>query len=208
MEEYKILSNQILQRVEFQQKLLNYQLLAAGLIATIGIGLFIETESSVTMSSKSNIVTSTMSARYFLLLSPMLFFFLSWSFSNHDIMIVSLARYINKDLRPRIRDITGDKDVLHFEDFLQNERRFRAEHFGRLPVLGEEYLLPLVFPIILLGLYLYFFLFDDLLNVLRHKEKILIYVAQFALFTVDAAFLLLTIRLKIKAGKNYLRVLD
>ncbi|MEA1995661.1 MAG: hypothetical protein U9N18_05895 [Campylobacterota bacterium] len=132
LEEYKTLSSQILKRVDFQQRLLNYQLIVTGIIATVGIKL---------LTLDYTIPINATLAQYFLLLSPMLFYFFSWSFSNHDTMIVSIARYINVDLRPRIKELVGGKDILRFENFLQNERMHRAKIFGILPVFGEEYLL-------------------------------------------------------------------
>ena len=196
LEEYRNLSDQILKRVDFQQRLLNYQILLVGIIITAGVSLL-----SLDYTS-----SNTISVRYFLLLSPLPFYFLSWSFSNHDIMIVALARYINTDLRPRIKRLIGGKDVLRFEDFLQEERKQRSEEFGILPIIGEEYLLPLVFPAILIMLYIFTFPYNDLLGII--KKEIVIYLPQLVLWVVDVVFLILTIKLKEKAGRNYHRVLE
>ena len=138
----------------------------------------------------------------------MVFLFFSWSFSNHDILIVSLARYINKELRPKIEALLEGEKVFRFENFLQKERRLRAETFGLLPILGEEYLLPLVAPSILLSIYLAIFLPKDLSIILETKNHTLLYISQFALFIIDVFLLIRTINLKIKVGKNYLRILD
>jgi hypothetical protein len=197
LEEYRNLSDQILKRVDFQQKLLNYQILLVGIIITAGVSLL-----SLDYTS-----SNTISVRYFLLLSPLPFYFLSWSFSNHDIMIVALARYVNIDLRPRIKRLIGGKDVLRIEDFLQKERKQRSEEFGILPTLGEEYLLPLVFPAILITLYFFTFPYNDLLGIIDKKE-IVIHLPQFVLLIIDVVFLILTIRLRKKAGRNYLRILE
>lgn len=192
LEEYRNLSDQISKRVDFQQRLLNYQILLVGIIITAGVSLL-----SLDYTS-----SNTISVHYFLLLSPLPFYFLSWSFSNHDIMIVALARYINIDLRPRIKRLIGDKDVLRLEDFLQEERKQRSEEFGILPTLGEEYLLPLVFPAILITLYIFTFSYDI------DKKEIVIYLPQFVLLIIDVVFLILTIKLREKAGRNYHRILE
>lgn len=192
LEEYRNLSDQISKRVDFQQRLLNYQILLVGIIITAGVSLL----------KLDYMSSNTISVHYFLLLSPLPFYFLSWSFSNHDIMIVALARYINIDLRPRIKRLIGDKDVLRLEDFLQEERKQRSEEFGILPTLGEEYLLPLVFPAILITLYFFTFLYD-----IDNKE-IVIYLPQFVLWIIDIVFLILTIKLREKAGRNYHRILE
>ena len=196
LEEYRNLSDEILNRVDFQQRLLNYQILLVGIIITAGVSfLRLDYTSSTTIS-----------VRYFLLLSPLPFYFLSWSFSNHDIMIVALARYINIDLRPRIKGLIGGKDVLRLEDFLREERKQRSKEFGILPTLGEEYLLPLVFPAILIMLYIFTFPYNDLLEITK-KESI-IYLSQLVLLVIDVVFLILTIKLRKKAGRNYVRVLE
>ncbi|RCV62996.1 hypothetical protein C5S53_15895 [Methanophagales archaeon] len=192
LEEYRNLSDQISKRVDFQQKLLNYQILLVGIIITAGVSLL-----SLDYTS-----SNTISVRYFLLLSPLPFYFLSWSFSNHDIMIVALARYINIDLRPRIKRLIGGKDVLRVEDFLLKERKQRSEEFGILPTLGEEYLLPLVFPAILITLYIFTFLYNI------DKKEIDIDWPQFILLIIDVVLHILTIKLKKKAGRNYLRILE
>lgn len=192
LEEYRNLSDQISKRVDFQQRLLNYQILLVGIIITAGVSLL-----SLDYTS-----SNTISVHYFFLLSPLPFYFLSWSFSNHDIMIVALARYINIDLRPRIKRLIGDKDVLRLEDFLQEERKQRSEEFGILPTLGEEYLLPLVFPAILITLYIFTFPYDI------DKKEIIIYLPQFVLLILDVVFLILTIKLREKAGRNYHRILE
>jgi hypothetical protein len=199
LEEYKILSDQILKRVEFQQKLLNYQLVAAGIVASIGVRF---------LGLDASKITNSISVRYFLLLSPLVFLFFSWSFSNHDIMIVSLARYINKKLRIKIQRLLEGEEVLMFEDFLQQERRIKVEKFGILPVLGGEYLLPLVVPGILLTIYIVFFFVHDFSKILETKNHILSYMPQFVLFGVDVFFLIRTIYLKTNVGKNYLRILN
>lgn len=198
LEEYKTLSTQILKRVEFQQKLLNYQLVAAGIVATIGVRF---------IGLDAGVIINSVSARYFLLLSPLVFLFFSWSFSNHDIMIVSLARYINKELRKKIQCLLQGEEVFSFEEFLQQERQIRGEKFGILPVLGEEYLLPLVVPGILLTIYIAFFFFQDLSKMLETKDQILLYISQVVLFIIDMFFFIRTIQLKINVGKNYLRIL-
>lgn len=191
LEEYRNLSDQISKRVDFQQRLLNYQILFVGIIITAGVSLL----------NLDYTPSNTISVHYFLLLSPLPFFFLSWSFSNHDIMIVALARYINIDLRPRIKKLIGDKDVLRLEDFLLEERKQRSEKFGIFPTLGEEYLLPLVFPAILITLHIFALPFDI------YKKEIVIYLLH-VLFIIDVVFLILTIKLRKKAGRNYLRILE
>jgi hypothetical protein len=81
------------------------------------------------------------------------------------------------------------------------------EEFGILPTLGEEYLLPLVFPAILITLYIFTFPYNDLLGIIDKKE-IVIHLPQFVLLIIDVVFLIVTIKLRKKAGRNYLRILE
>jgi len=197
-EEYKILYEQIVRRVDMQQKLFNYQLIAAGIVVTIAIKYL-----GVDAVEKSEYIF----ARYFLLLTPMIFIFFSWSYYNHDIMILSLAKYINKEVRIRIKNLLDGEDMLCCEDFLQKERRMKIKNYGIIPILGEEYLLPLALPAILLIVYTAIFFYNDLKELLEW-EKDAIYFVQLIIFYIDIMLITMTLDLKIKVGKGYLKILD
>lgn len=195
-EEYKLLYEQIVRRVDMQQKLFNYQLIAAGIVATIAIR-FIQIDITG--------IRGYISARYFLLLSPLVFIFFSWAYSNHDIMILALARYINKEVRMRIKSLLDGEDMLCCEDFLQKDRRMRGKNYGLIPIFGGEYLFPIVLPIILLIVYAIIFLYPDLVEILELKN---IYYLQLIIFIIDIILIAMTIKLKIRVGKGYLKIMD
>ncbi len=203
LEEYRSSSNEILRRVEYQQKLLNYQLLAAGVVVGAAIR-FAELDS---FSGANSIAV-----RYFLLLSPLVFLCFSWSFSNHDIMIQSVARYIYTVLKPKIEALVPGEKVLEWEEFLVRERRLKQKSFLLLLPGGEEYLLPLILPLILLIIYIYFLLpgNSDTSEILNSNNRMfnVLWTLQYIVFAFDIVLFFITIILKAKVSFGYLRILE
>ncbi|MCJ7496855.1 MAG: hypothetical protein MUO78_01790 [candidate division Zixibacteria bacterium] len=194
LEEYKNLSGQISKRVDYQQSLLNYQILLIGIIVTAGVSFL---RSGYTLDSSISVL-------YFLLLAPLPFYFLSWSFSTHDINIVRLARYLNRELRPRIKKLIGNTDILLFEEFICEERKRRLKKFGILPKLGEGRWWLLLFPpIILILLYVLIFIMN--LSLIMNQKGIDIYLLQF-LLVINIVFIIITIKFSIKVGNDYRRI--
>ncbi|OHB57079.1 MAG: hypothetical protein A2173_04090 [Planctomycetes bacterium RBG_13_44_8b] len=183
MEEYKTLRDEILKRIEFQHNFLNYYLIALGIVASAG--------ATIAVTFNDDNISKIMP--WFLLGSPWVFFFFSWSFSNEDIMIVCSARYINQVLRPKITAILKGRKILEFEDFLYQERNIRR-NFLIVPIfVGEYILLP---PIVLIVIYSAYYLTSTCGN---DWGKVL--------FVVDIFAVLITIVLRIIAGINYNRIL-
>jgi hypothetical protein len=193
VDEYKLTCNQITKRVSFQQSILNYQIVLIGIILAAGAEIL----------KDGHFPEHVQLLRFFLLLSPLPFYFLSWSFSNHDIMIVALARYVNLHLRTRLKKLIGDRDVLQFEDFLNKERSVRFKHFGLLPTIGEEFFFPLIMPIVLNLIYLI------ILAHLRFEQQVSgasPVVLEISLLFLNVVFLFVTIHLRWKVSKYYLRI--
>jgi len=192
LEEYKQLSSEIKLRVDFQQKLTNYQLLAAGVIATIGVRI---TQLELAQIQQSEPV------RYYLLFTPIVFLVFSWTFSNNDIMIMAIARYINQQLAKKIGSLASTKDVLAFESYLQNDRRKLIKRYGVLALLGQEFALQFVMPIILLAIYLYLYHAD--LGELMSRKNFALRLSQSLIILVNIGLFLLTLRLRFKIWKGY-----
>lgn len=127
LEEYRTLSSQILQRVTHQQTILNYQLVAAGIFLSLNI---------VTKPGLFSLLDNFFVFCIFSCLT-LIFLFFSWVNINHDLMIISTARYVNTILRKNIKILLG-KDVLQFEDFLEADRVSKINKFGVLPAIGNE----------------------------------------------------------------------
>ena len=98
--------------------------------------------------------------------------------------------------------LVEDKDVLRLEEFLKQERDKRAIKFGIFPTLGEEYLFPLVLPLILILTYVFLFFYKDYYRILGAHG-----VPQYIILFINLVFLFKTIQLRIKASKNYSRVI-
>ena len=196
LEEYKNLSGQISKRVDYQQSLLNYQILLIGIIVTVAVNFL----------RLGYPLDSSIWVPYFLLLASLPFYFLSWSFSTHDINIVRLASYLNRKLRPRIKKLIGNRDILLFEDFLSEERKRMSKKFGILLILGEGRLLPLVFSIILTILYVLFFLVKDL-SLIMNQTRIDSCLRLF-LLVINAVFIIMTKIFSRKVEKYYRRIIE
>jgi hypothetical protein len=190
LEEYKTLSDEISRRVGFQQQLLHYYLILVGMI--VAFIRFVIVDSSNSISSA--LISSVMSLDYtrlFLLLTPIIFISISLIFSRHDVMIVSIAKYINKDLRPRIKDLTNDENILRWQYFITSERKKTSNLFIMiLPSLGEDFLLPFLFPIIFLALY-------------YNYNGLAFNIYYTLLFLFDFFFLLFSICLKLLIANSY-----
>jgi hypothetical protein len=196
LEEYKNLSGQISKRVDYQQSLLNYQILLIGIIVTAGVSFL----------RLGYPLDSSISVLYFLLLAPLPFYSLSWSFSTHDLNIVRLARYLNRELRPKIKKLIGNRDILLFEEFLGEERKRMRKKFGILPELGEGRLLPPLFPPIILIIVFLIYLVVDL-SLIMNQKGIHSYLLPF-LFVINIVLIIITMKFSRKVGKDYRRITE
>ncbi len=189
LEEYKILSEQISKRVDYQQRILRYYIALTGIFVPILFALY----------KKDFFI-------YFLLVAPLPYHFFAWSFYNHDIQIVAIARYINLVLKRNIIKIVGNADILQWELFLSKERAFRRDNFGNLIYVGEESLLPMTAPIAFLILSIVF-IYKQFFVSFGEMSNFFLFV-QIVLFLLDIILIFITILLKIKVGKNYARILS
>jgi hypothetical protein len=58
----------------------------------------------------------------FLLLSPIIFYAVALVYAFNDFTIVSIARYVNKTLRPKLIALVGDASILEYETYQYNGR--------------------------------------------------------------------------------------
>ena len=106
LEEYKALREEILFRMKERNAVVNYILLliSALIVAIWQIPGRVEPE-------KTFII--------FLLIIPVVFFFLSLVYCWHDLMIASLGGYINHILRPKLIKVCQHEDILEWEIYLK-----------------------------------------------------------------------------------------
>jgi len=204
LEEYKTLRNEILSRIDFRQRVINYQLIFTGIIST----LFLNYLKLDNLSDNNPDVTFV---KLFLLLSPIFYYAFSWSFASHDIIIATLAKYINKELRPRIIKlckISKNQNILGWDDYLNNDRERTFSSLGVLAYVACEALLPLILPVISLLIYILNFLKIDYnsfivtSNTIMGEGKVLVQII-LVLFLLDVLLLIPTIILKIYILKRY-----
>ena len=188
VDEYKVLTQGIAQRVDLQQKLLNFHLI---FLAVTGALL-----------GKKPSFLFTADALPFLLIMPLVLMFFVWSHTNHDTMIIAYAEYINQQLRPKIESLLQGEKVLQFEKFL---KEYRKERYSFLTILGGEYILAILIAIIIM-------MFSCAL-VYKKWPVTLIYTGAYnvgyvficAILT-EIILLALTIRLRVKIGTAYLNI--
>ncbi|MCF8042783.1 MAG: hypothetical protein K9L20_11820 [Desulfarculaceae bacterium] len=156
LEEYRTLSAEILKRVEFQQRLMNYELITAGAILSILIQIALSSELSGKVLS---------AVKYFMVLAPYIFLFFSWSFSRHDLMIIELAKYKELVIKPAIRRLVGSAEVLAYEEYLSIFRQERHKKYGVLVKIEQGSVLPLLVGIVLIVVYFIAFISNEIASV-------------------------------------------
>ena len=73
-------------------------------------------------------------------LAPLLGLIFVFRHINHDIIIVEVAEYIQKVVRPKLVEKYADRDLLGYEDFLASQRMRRYKRFGPFWLLGAEHI--------------------------------------------------------------------
>lgn len=109
LEEFRWHYNECLKYIDSLNHFSNLQLVALG-AAVAGLTALI---------SQNDIQVSTIA--FAILLVPIPFNFLAWSFEHCHMMIAANARYIAFNLRPKVEAATGRSELFEWEDFLQND---------------------------------------------------------------------------------------
>nr|QNO53321.1 hypothetical protein AFNPGKIM_00017 [Methanosarcinales archaeon ANME-1 ERB6] len=110
LEEYKALREEILFRMKERNAVVNYIILlfCALIVAIWQIPGRIEPERTFII---------------FLLIIPVISFFLALIYCWHDLMIASLGGYINQILRPKLIEVCQHEDILEWEKYLQKHSK-------------------------------------------------------------------------------------
>lgn len=134
VEQYKALTQGIVQRVDQQQKLLHFQLIF------IGILVVIYARNPTALLSHDSVLV--------LLLAPLVLMYFVIAHIRHDYMIISYARFNTHEIWPNLQ-MTIDGDVPSWEQYLASRRQ---KYAFTLSIFGSEYSLPLILCLILLPL--------------------------------------------------------
>lgn len=132
VEQYKALTQGIVQRVEQQQKLLYFQLIFIGILVAI--------------YARNPAALLTHDSVLVLLLTPLILMYFVVAHSRHDFMIISYARFIAHEIWPNLQAAI-DGVVPSWEQYLASRRQKFALP---LSIFGSEYGLPLILCLLLL----------------------------------------------------------
>jgi len=116
IEEYKSLRDDILKRTEFQERIINYNIII--------IGAFFAFLGSHETPKQYN---------FLILITPLIFYALGWLYAINDNSTVQAAKYINKYLRPKLIKLLDDPSLLGYENYLYEDRtKFKKSTFGKI----------------------------------------------------------------------------
>ena len=189
LEEYRALRREIVQRLNYQQRITNYQLVALGVLTTLGAAVFQS--------------TSTEAPRFYLLLSPLVFLLMSWTFSNHDFMIATMRAYIRGPLHRRLSALVEDFGAFEYEEFLTDRRKEAPKAYGPLILFGQEFLLQLAVPPAAIALYLSLFFYDDLARAVLEGHIQGWRAVQWTLLPLIIILYVATVGLRVRLAASY-----
>jgi hypothetical protein len=136
IEEYKRINNEISKRIDFLDKNISYQFILLGIIVT-----------AISTIAKEGINENNLPIiQGILLITPILFYLLSFYYAINNMFILELGKYITKKISPRIKELT-QKPGLLFDDYFQKNVLIKSNKFITTIVLQW----PLVIPILLLA---------------------------------------------------------
>ncbi|MCB2187354.1 MAG: hypothetical protein KQJ78_13105 [Deltaproteobacteria bacterium] len=194
LEEYRVLSDEIIKRVEFQQRVLNYELIAAGAILSVLVQIAL---------AKGLSIKAYEAIKFFLVISPYVFLFFSWTISRHDVMIISIASYKEHFLKPLIRSITKCPSLFSYEEFMQNIRRDRKEKYGTLAKLEQGVILPILMNFCIMLIYFAGFGIDEYHAIIKPDPLAIIRL----FFVITNLFLFVnTTRMSYSIPTHYLNI--
>lgn len=126
LEHNKTMSQGIYQRIDLQQKLLNFQLIFIGIV-----GAF---------AAKDPSILAGLNGIPLLVIIPLVLMLFIWGHLNHDMMIIAYSKYLHHFIHPEINRSVNS--TLHpYECFLHE---FRKKKTTILSNLGSEYILAFI----------------------------------------------------------------
>jgi len=199
LEEYKVISSDIQNRVTLQHGLFNMNiLLAVGLLGFL----------ANIIKTDLNLIT-IYPIRLLLEGLPLIMSFFVWRHLNHDANIVDKAIYIHTVIRPHVGDLCGDTEILGFEKYLEERRRERLARFGFAIWLGGEHFFHLLFSFAFLFIGYAVFIFQPGNWILAKNIKdVFLYGAENGLLLLSTLSIIATLSLRIKIAKAYSNIVS
>ncbi|MBC9786688.1 hypothetical protein H1S01_19795 [Heliobacterium chlorum] len=107
--------------------------------------------------------------KYFLLLTPISFYVVAWSYYDHDKIVIYIAKYVTTVIRPKIEQLLNNEiSTLQWEHFMQETRKKEKKELGFFgwPIFrGNEHILALLGAVVLIIMYMLYYLSQDLDNI-------------------------------------------
>lgn len=111
MEEYKRINEEILKRIDYCDKNINYQFILLGIVAS-GITAVLNTK------NPNNSITQV---EYILLISPIIFNLLGFYYSINNMYTFKISQYITGHIKPRLEKLLNTDFVLGFDQYIQSK---------------------------------------------------------------------------------------
>jgi len=142
LEEYKRINDEILKRVDYCDKNINYQFILLGIVAT-GITAIL---------NSTQLSNSLVEVKYILLIAPIIFNLLGFYYSINNMYTFKISQYITNHIKPRLTEILNTEAILGFDHYIQVEVFKKAKESNKaVTLIVLQWTLSI--PIILLGAY-------------------------------------------------------
>lgn len=171
LSEYKRLNDEIMKRIDFYDKNINYQFILLGIVVSV-------------ISAMTKKEGSIVPIQYILLTAPLVFYFLSFYNAINNMYTFKIAHYISDHIRPRLSELLGTDHILNYDNYIQRNIFQTARKKNRLVtfiVLQWTLLIPVS---LLIG---YFFLYiNGEPKTVIHKNEQLLLIPNVILFIASA----------------------
>jgi uncharacterized membrane protein YvlD (DUF360 family) len=167
IEEYKRLNDEILKRIDFFDKNINYQFILLGIVVSAISAIL----------TKGNDILKPI--HYILLTAPLVFYFLSFYNSINNMYTFKIAHYISDNIRTRLSQLLETDQILNYDNYIQQKIFQTAKKKNRLVtfiVLQWTLLIPVS---LIIG---YLFLINAETKYLMNKEELLLLIPNTILF--------------------------
>ena len=143
-EEYKRINDEILKRIDYLDKNINYQFVLLGIVAT-AIGA---------VWHNHDLANPLEQTKYILLISPIIFNLLGFYYSINNMYTFKISQYITNYIKPKLDELLGTNFILGYDHYIQSEVFKKARKSSKaVSFIVLQWTISI--PLILLGSYLF-----------------------------------------------------
>lgn len=117
LNEYKRINDEIIKRLDYLDKNLNYQFVLLGIVGT----------AITAIQSKVQPDQALLQTKYILLISPIIFSLLGFYYSINNMYTFKISQYIIHNIRPKLNELLGVSFLLGYDSYIQSEIFMKAE---------------------------------------------------------------------------------